>query len=280
MIVLILRNCTIYVSTPVKRVTTPLIDKKGQAIPSGIFNLFTKYTSNPPGSIRDDLLSWASEHEEEIVNLSKHYFKRDKLNFTGWYVKTSNANNAVDELCLFLLCKQHTRHAILVNRSSFWSTVNQTTNLDEIDTCRKCDLGLIHLGQCKYAYIDNKTGYQIADTVKLIREYFSKRRENAKRKHEHNQKLAECNVHQNRSKHQKREIDYLEMNVGRCRAQPRRKLPPKKIDIVAALREPSETCLAAHRIQEDCRNYKPGQVLGVAIKTEIKTEIKQELEKN
>ena len=69
------------------------------------------------------------------------------------------------------------------------------------------------------------------------------------------------------------------MNVGKCRSQPRRKLPPKKIDIVAALQEPSETCLAAHRIQEDHRNYKPGQILGVAIKTEIKTEIKQELEK-
>ena len=69
------------------------------------------------------------------------------------------------------------------------------------------------------------------------------------------------------------------MNIGRCRAKPRRKLPPKKIDIVAALREPSETRLAAHRIQEDCCNYKPRQILGVAIKTEIKTEIKQELEK-
>ena len=53
----------------------------------------------------------------------------------------------------------------------------------------------------------------------------------------------------------------------------------KKIDIVAALQEPSETHLAAHQIQEDRRNYKPRQVLRVAIKTEIKTEIKQELEK-
>ena len=87
--------------------------------------------------------------------------------------------------------------------------------------------------------------------VKLIREYFSKWRENAKRKHERNQKLAECNVHQNRSKRQKKEIDYLEMNIGKCRTQPRRKLPPKKIDIVAALQEPSETRLAAHQIQED-----------------------------
>ena len=134
----------------------------------------------PPGNIRDYLLSWASEREEEIVNLSKHYFKCDKLNFIRWYVKTSNSNNAVDELCLFLLCKQHMRHAILVNRSSFWSMLNITTNLGEIDTCHKCDLGLLHLGQCKYAYIKNKTGYEIADTVKLIRDYFSKRSENAK----------------------------------------------------------------------------------------------------
>ena len=140
-----------YTSKTCNLVTTPLIDKKGQAIPSGIFALFTKYTGNPPGSIRDDLLSWASEREEEIANLSRQYFKRDKLNFTRWYVKMSNANNAVDELCLFLLCKQHMRHAILVNHSNFWSTLNQTTNLGEINTCYKCDLGLIHLGQHKYA---------------------------------------------------------------------------------------------------------------------------------
>ena len=254
-----------YTSKMCNLITTSLIDKKGQAIPSAVFTLFTQYTGIPPGSIRDDLLSWTSEREEEIVNLSKHYFKCDKLNFTGWYVKTSNSNNAVEELCLFLLCKQHMRHAILVNHSSFWSTLNETTNLGEIDTCHKCDLGLLHLGQRKYAYIENKTGYEIADTVKLIREYFSKRSENAKRKHERSKKLVECNVHQNRSKHQKREVDYLEMNVGKCHAQPRRKLPPKKIDIVAALREPSETCLAAHRIQEDYHNYKPGQTIGVAI---------------
>ena len=210
-----------YTSKTCNLITTPLIDKKGQAIPSGVFTLFTKYTGIPPGSIRDDLLSWASEHEEEIVNLSKHYFKRDKLNFTRWYVKTSNSNNTVDKLCLFLLCKQHTRHAILVNHSSFWSTLNKT-NLGEIDTCHKCDLGLLPLGQRKYAYIENKTGYKIADMVKLIREYFSKRSENAKQKHELSKKLAECNVHQNRSKRQKREVDYLEMNVGKCRAQPRR----------------------------------------------------------
>ena len=115
--------------------------------------------------------------------------------------------------------------------------------------------------------------------MKLIREYFNKKRENAKHKYERSKKFAECNVHQNRSKHQKREVDYLEMNVGKCRAQPRKKLPPKKINIVAALRDPSETRLAAHRIQEDCCNYKPGQILGVVIKTEVKTEIKQEHEK-
>ena len=268
-----------YTSKTCNLVTMSLIDKKGQAIPSGVFSLFTKYTGNPPSSIRDDLLSWANDHEDEISNLSKYYFKRDKLNFTGWYVKTSNANNAVDELCLFLLCKQHTRHAILINRSSFWSTLNQTTSLGEIDSCQKCDLGLIHLGHHKYAYIENKPGYKISDTVKLIREYFNKKRENAKRKYERSKKFAECNANQNRSKRQKREVDYLEMNVGKCRAHPRRKLPPKKINIVAALREPSETRLAAHRIQEDRRIYKPGQILGVAIKTEVKTEIKQEHKK-
>ena len=177
-----------YKSKTCNLLTTLLIDKKGLPIPSGIFELFTKYTGTPPGSIRDNLLSWANDREEEIATLAKHYFKRDILNFYDWYVKTSNVNKVVDELCLFLLCQQHTRHAILVNRTSFWSTVNSTANVEERDTCYKCDLELLHLGECKYALIENKSGYTIADTVNLKYEYFSNKSANTKIKQELAQK--------------------------------------------------------------------------------------------
>ena len=148
-----------YTSKTCNLLTTSLIDKKGQPIPSGIFELFTKYTGIPPGSVRDNLLSWASEREEEVATLAKYYFKCDKLNFNEWYVKTSNVNKAVDELCLFLLCQQHTRHTILVNRTGFWSTVNSATNIEEVDTCYKCDLGLLHLGVCSNprSHLSSKT---------------------------------------------------------------------------------------------------------------------------
>ena len=212
-----------YASKTCNLITTLLIDKKGQPVPSGIFELFMKYTGISPGSIRDNLLSWATEREEEICTLAKHYFKWDNLKFNDWYVKTSNVNKAIDKLCLFLLCQQHTRHAILVNRTSFWSTVNSAANVDKWDTCNKCDLGLLHLGKRKFALIENKSGYEIADTVNLIREYFNKKTANAKRKQECFQKQAECNIHQNRSKRQKKDVDYLEMNIGKGRAQPRSK---------------------------------------------------------
>ena len=78
----------------------------------------------------------------------------------------------------------HTRHAILVNRTSFWSTVNGTTHVDEVDTCHKYDIGLLHLGERKYAVIENKNGYSLADTINLIREYFVKKTVNAKTKSE------------------------------------------------------------------------------------------------
>ena len=193
-------------------------------------------------------------------------------------MKTSNVNKAVDELCLFLLCQQHTRHAILVNRTGFWSTVNSASNIEEVDTCYKCDLGLLHLGERKYAIIKNKNGCSLADTINLIREYFVKKSANAKTKLERVQKRASCTIHQNRAKRQKKEIDYLELNVGKGCAQPRGKPKPKKSDIVAALREPSEICLAAHQVQLECQHSQPGQILGMAIKSEIKSEIKQELE--
>ena len=69
------------------------------------------------------------------------------------------------------------------------------------------------------------------------------------------------------------------MNIGRCCPQPKSKPHPKKLDIVAALREPSETRLVAHRYQENCRNNCPGLVIGTVIKTEIKSEIKVKFER-
>ena len=261
--------------------TSILIDKKGQAIPSGVFQIFSIYSGKSPGDIRDDLLRWASDREEEVCNLAKNYFKREHLNFTSWYVRTSNVNKAVAEITLFLLCKQYSRHAILVNRANYWSTLNPASNLSEFDACTKCNLGLIHLGTHKYALIECKTGYSIYDTVEKIREFFNRRHTNAKHKLERDQKLSECVVHQNRSKRQKRDVNYLELNIGKSVPQPKpkSKSKTKKIDIVAALREPSETRLAAYQIQKERQHSNPGDVIGTIIKTEIKSEVKIELDR-
>ena len=134
-----------------------------------------------------------------MCNLAKTYFKSEHLNFTSWYVKTLNVNKAVDEIVLFLLCKQYNRHAIVVNRANYWSTLNPASNLSEFDTCTKCDLGLIHLSSHKYALIECKPDNTIYDTVKKIREFFNRRHTNTKQKLERDQKLSECVVHQNRS---------------------------------------------------------------------------------
>ena len=73
-------------------------------------------------------------------------------------------------------------------------------------------------------------------------------------------------------------MDYLELNVGKGCATPRNKPKIKKRNIVLALHEPSETRLAVHQIEQERTNCLPGQILGLAIKTEIKSEIKQEQE--
>ena len=122
-----------YTNKSCNLLTSTLIDKRGQAIPSGVFHLFSNYSRKSPSDIRDELLSWASEWEEEVCILVKDYFKREHLNFTSWYVRTSNINKMVDETTLFLLCKQYSRHAILINRVNHWSTLNPTSNLSEFD---------------------------------------------------------------------------------------------------------------------------------------------------
>ena len=101
--------------------------------------------------------------------------------------------------------------------------------------------------------IKSKTSYTIHDTVEKIREFFNRQQSNAKRKIERDQKLSECVVHQNRSKRQKCDVNYLELNIGKSTPQPKSKSKTrtKKIDIVAALREVSKTRLAAYQIQKE-----------------------------
>ena len=78
-------------------------------------------------------------------------------------------------------------------------------------------------------------------------------------------------MHLNRSKRQKRDVNYLELNIGRCFPQPKSKTKKsKKIDIVAALREPSEDQLATYQIKKERQCSNPGDVIGTIIKTEIK----------
>ena len=177
-----------YTSKSCNLLTNQLIDKKGQAIPSGVFQIFSVYSRKNPGDIRDDLLRWASKREEEVCNSGKPYFKNEHINFTSWYVKTSNINKAADEIALFLLCKQYNRHAILVNGVNYWHTLDPASNLSELDTCAKCNIGLIHLGSHKYALIECKPDYTIYDTVEKILVFFNIRHTNAKQKLERDQK--------------------------------------------------------------------------------------------
>ena len=88
-------------------------------------------------------------------------------------------------------------------------------------------------------------------------------------------------MHQNRSKRQKHDVNYLELNIGKSALQPKSKSKSKtkKIDIVAALREPSETRLAAYQIQKEQQHIHPGDVIGTIIKMEIKSEVKIELDR-
>ena len=168
-----------------------------------------------------------------------------------------------------------------MNPANYWSTLDPASNLSELDTCAKCNIGLIHLSSHKYALIKCKPDYRIYDTVEKIQEFFNRRHTNAKRKLERDQKLSECVLHQNRSKRKKRDVNYLELNIGKSVPQPKSKSKSKtkKIDIVVALRELSETRLAAYQIQKERQHINAGDVIGTIIKTKIKSEIKIELDR-
>ena len=120
-----------YTSKSCNLLTNQLIDKKGQAIPSGVFQIFSVYSGKNPSDIRDDLLRWASKREEEVCNLAKPYFKSEHINFTSWYVKTSNVNKGTHLFLVGYLCN-------LSSDDRVWSSVIIASNVG--GSCLVCCL--------------------------------------------------------------------------------------------------------------------------------------------
>ena len=118
--------------------------RNGTPKPNGMFDLFGKYSGVDSCEIRKDMVRYAREHYTELSTVCKEAVEYKKFSsFKAWIVKLSLRNTVCDEIALYVLCKQYSRHAIVYTTKGVWTTLHSSgLNSSEIE--EKCDLMFIH----------------------------------------------------------------------------------------------------------------------------------------
>ena len=118
--------------------------RNGTPKPNGMFDLFGKYSGVESCEIRKDLVRYAREHFTELSTVCREAVDQKKFSsFDAWLVKLSLRNTVCDEIGLFVLCKQYSRHAIVYTTKGIWTTL-QSSGLNSATIEEKCDLMFIH----------------------------------------------------------------------------------------------------------------------------------------
>ena len=180
--------------------------------------------------------------------------------------------NPADEIGIFMLCKLYNRHCIIYHNEVFWMTVKYKDGTSSSEVGNLCNIHLLHTGVHKYCEFKELKGGATSGANKINAEQlltqFAKNRQlkaqlpRETRGSEKRKQAAlsgnaiptptRCACTSNRpSRNASKGVNYFELNEGLS--------PPRKekgqgtqpqFDIVSALREPSETRLAANEIQE------------------------------
>ena len=108
-----------------------------------MFDLFAKYSGAETSEIRKDMIKFAREHCAELTTACKEALRQKKLSFGAWAMKLSLRNSVCDEIALYILCKQYSRHAIVYAKKGVWTTI-QHSNWSSSEIEAKCDLMFIH----------------------------------------------------------------------------------------------------------------------------------------
>ena len=126
--------------------------QKGKTIPDGIYGLFAKYNDTSATEAREQLVSWAQEHKDEVTEAGTVMFAQDKKGYSWWILTTTHKTNPVNEFSLWCLCKMYYRHTVIHTPDHTWTTLkDKILSVEEID--KVCDLHFAYLGYGKFATI-------------------------------------------------------------------------------------------------------------------------------
>ena len=97
-------------------------NKRGTAKPNGMFELFTKYTTETPKNIRQRLIDHVNSNIVELRRMTSDYFKIKHGDIMMWAYRMSKETTPGDELALFILCQIYYRHAVVHAITVPWCT--------------------------------------------------------------------------------------------------------------------------------------------------------------
>ena len=117
--------------------------RNGTPKPTGILELFGKYSGDEAQCVRKEMINYAREHSETLSVTCKDVLEHQRLSFKAWIAKHSLKKSVCDEIALYVLCKLFSRHAIVYTSGKTWTTISQEcSSASDIES--KCDLIFNH----------------------------------------------------------------------------------------------------------------------------------------
>ena len=120
--------------------------RNGTPKPTGMLELFGKYSGEEPNDIRKDMIKYVDKYKEEIGEICKDALTYKSLSLRAWISKMRLRKSVCDEIALYVLCKLYSRHALIYTTKGYWSTIGESelTGLTGLEIEKKCDLSMIY----------------------------------------------------------------------------------------------------------------------------------------
>ena len=257
-------------------ISDPYVTRRGNMVPSGIYAQFGEFSGDTEKQVREDLINYVHSNRKEIKTLAKTVFNQKGISFGEWCVVNTCHKNPADKIGIFMLCKLYNRHCITYHNEGFWTNVKHKDGTSSNEVGNLCDIHLLHTGVRKYGEVKELKGSATSgenkiDAKQLLTRFAKNRQLKAQivpRETRGSEKRKQAVLSSNAiptptrhactsnqpSRNASKGVNYLKLNeeLSPLRKKKGQGTQPQ-FDIVSALRELSETRLAANEIQEQCK---------------------------
>ena len=120
--------------------------RNGTPKPTGMLDLFGKYSGEESNDIRKDMIKYVENNKETVGGICKDALTHKSMSSNAWLVKMRLRKSVCDEIALYVLCKLYSHHSLIYTTKGYWSTIGESelTGLTGLEIERKCDLSMIY----------------------------------------------------------------------------------------------------------------------------------------